>query len=300
MPMTVETAHRSRPGGAGHTTAPRRGPQVAAGLVALLAAGGVWALWRVFVATRRGQLAEDLAFEGARVAYRHLWEIMEPVLDVISITFVAGGIAVAVLVAVLRRRWGLAGQVVVLIAGANLTTQLVKDYLLDRPGYLDGWRYADNTLPSGHTTVAASVAAALLLVVPRRWRPLTALGGAAYTLLIGFSTLVGRWHRPSDVAAAVLVVLAWGTLVCAFTPATGMDRPRFAGDDLATPGSTGVAVLLLLVAAASGLVATLALGGMAGYSWGLPTGGDLTAYSGGVAAAACASALAFGVLLLVR
>lgn len=293
--------HPPRPGPAPVLDpAPRYGPRVTALAVAVASAWGVWALWRVFVATRRGQLAEDLAFEGARVAYRRLWVLAEPLLDVISTSFVAGGILAAVLVAVLRRRWALVIQVAVLVAGANVTTQVVKHQVLDRPAFLGGWQFADNTLPSGHTTAAASVVAALLLVVPRGWRPAVALGGAGYTAVIGVSTLVGRWHRPSDVVAGVLVVLAWGALVCAFTPVTGLDQPRRQGDRLATPGSTAVGALLLLAAAGFGVITTLALGGLAGYSWGLPTGGELTAYGGGVFAVLASSALGFGALLLIR
>ena len=85
--------------------------------------------------------------------------------------------------------------------------------------------------PSGHTTAAASVSAALLLVVPPRARPWAAVLGAGYTTATGISTLIGQWHRPSDVVAAVLVVLAWTAIACALvalTPARRVDGDRCA------------------------------------------------------------------------
>ena len=49
-----------------------------------------------------------------------------------------------------------------------------------------------------------------------------------YTTATGISTLIGQWHRPSDVVAAVLVVLAWTAIACALvalTPAASRRRP---------------------------------------------------------------------------
>ncbi len=268
-------------------------------MVAVVAAWGVWALWRFFVGTYEGQLADQLALDGARTGRRTLWTVAEPVLDVVSVAFVAGGIATAVLVAVVRRRWVLAIQVGTLVVGANLTTQVVKRFL-GRSDLIDKGGYLDNTLPSGHTTAAASVAAAVLLVVPRRWRPLVAVLGGTYTAATGWSTYVGQWHRPSDVIAAVLVVLAWAAIVCAFSSGSALDHPRRAGDSLATPGSAAAAALMILAGLVAGAVAVGALAAVMGYDWGLLTGGDLTAYAGGVLGTVAASALAFAVLLLLR
>ena len=93
--------------------------------------------------------------------------------------------------------------------GANLTTQVLKHVRLRPTRARRATASYGNTLPSGHTTAAASVSAALLLVVPPRVRPWAAVLGAGYTTATGISTLIGQWHRPSDVVAAVLVVLAW-------------------------------------------------------------------------------------------
>lgn len=275
---------------------PRLRPRIAAGVLAIVALWGVWATWDTFVASPLGQRADQLALEGATSGQGLLWEVAEPVLGVVSNSFVGLGLAAAVVLALVRGRWWLAAQVAVLVAGSNLTTQVLKHVVLDRPALLDISRADINTLPSGHTTVAASVAAGLLIAVPRRWRPVVAVAGAAYTAATGVSTLVGQWHRPSDVVAAVLVVLAWGAGVCALSSPSSLDEPR----DRLDPGSSGAAGLLLLGTAGTGALALGALGSVRGYGWGLPLGGDLTAYMGGVLGVVAVALGAFALLLLVR
>ncbi|WP_402462633.1 phosphatase PAP2 family protein [Isoptericola aurantiacus] len=285
----------------------RAGAQALAAVVAVLAALGVWATYRFFVTTVVGQRLDELAFTGAEYGQGRLWQVAEPVLDVVSVAFVVVGLGAAVAVAVVRRRWVLALQVVVLVAGANLTTQLLKHQILDRPDLLEGWN-GPNTLPSGHTTVAASVSVALLLATPRAWRPVVALAGAAYTAATGVSTLIGQWHRPSDVVAALLVVLAWGALVCAMTPASSLDvaprRHRTASGSpqvgaFASPGSSVVAGLLLLAAVIAGGVAAAAGVRLVG-SGSVGIAPDVGAYAAGALAVLAATAVTFALLLLLR
>ncbi|MDF9877501.1 phosphatase PAP2 family protein [Cellulosimicrobium cellulans] len=272
---------------------PSTASRVVAAVVAVLAVACAWLVWRFFVDTFAGQMLERAAFDGAVTGQGELWAVAKPVLDTVSVAFVVGGLGAAMGIALLRRRWGLAVQVAFLVVGANVTTQLVKHSLLGREELIGGWHW-QNSLPSGHTTVAGSVAAALLLVVPRAARPLVAVLGGAYTAATGVSTLVGQWHRPSDVVAAVLVVLAWAALVCAFTPRSALDPG--AG---ASPGSTVMAVLLLLGAAAAGVAAALALRATPA-TWDTTAAQEVTAYAGGVAGVLAVTAAAFAVLLLVR
>jgi hypothetical protein len=275
---------------------PRLRPRVVAGAVAVLALWGVWATWDVFVASERGQRADQLALVGAARGQGVLWEAAEAVLGVVSNSFVGLGLAAAVILALVRGRWWLAAQVAILVAGSNLTTQVLKHVVLDRPALLDVARADINTLPSGHTTVAASVAAGLLIAVPRRWRPVVAVAGAAYTGATGVSTLIGQWHRPSDVVAAVLVVLAWSAGVCALSSSSSLDAAR-SGLDRASSGAAG---LLLVGAAGIGALALGALGSVGGYDWGLPLGGDLTAYMGGMLGVVAVTLASFALMLLVR
>jgi len=277
-------------------------------LVAVAAAAGIVVVWEVFVATRTGQVIEDYAYDGALTGRTRLWTVAEPVLGVVSVSFVVLGTLAAILVALVRRRWLLAVQALVLVGGANLTTQVLKKIVLERPVF-DSEMWWTNSLPSGHTTVAASVSVALLLAVPRLARPWVALFGAGYTAATGISTLVGQWHRPSDVVAAVLVVLFWGALACALTtrdaqdPGPADDRPRKIS---APKGSSSAWVLAILGVAGTGAagVALWALQQTAtvvdGSGQPFTSQAELVAYAGGAAGVVAATAVSFGLLLALR
>ena len=278
---------------------PRTGPRVVAALIALAAAVGVHLTWHVFVNTAAGQRIDRLAFEGSHRGQSTLWSVAEPILDVVSIAFVVGAIGTVMVVALLRRRGLLALQVALVVGGANATTQLLKYVVYPRPSLLPGWT-GNNSLPSGHTTVAASVAMAMLLACPRRWRPAVAVVGAIWTSVTGVSTLVGQWHRPSDVVAAVLVSLVWAAGACAFVSRLSLDAPGQAGEKLHAPGSWLTAGLMTLAGLAATFVAMVALVDLGTGVADPPFEGDITAYAGGIAAVLATSAIAFAVLLVVR
>ena len=286
-------------------------------LVAFVSAVGVWVIWRVFMGTYTGQRVDQVAFEGTDFGDGRLWRFAEPLLEVVSIPFVAMVLLSAVLIATLRRRWELALQVAVLMGGANLTTQLLKRVVIERHD-LGFSPWSGNTLPSGHTTAAASVSAALLFVVPPRLRPWAAVLGAGYTSATGVSTMIGEWHRPSDVVAAVLVVLGWSALACAATASPwvtarlpGAGRRPAARTGAAAAGSRGdgerrgvarvVGGMLALAGLAAGLPAVVALLRI----WAAPdapaTSAELlTGYVGGALGVVAVACLAFAVLLAIR
>ncbi len=274
------------------------GARAAAGLVAVVAVVAYAVVWRYFVLSAAGQHLDQAALRGSDYGRGRLWALGEPVLDVVSVSFVVLGLGTAMGIALLRRRWGLAVQVAFVVIGANISTQLLKKVLLERPNLIGGWGVG-NTLPSGHTTVAASVAVALLLVVPRAARPMVAILGATYTAATGVSTLIGHWHRPSDVVAAVLVVTAWTALALAFTPSSALDRVP-PGRSSSFPGSIVVAVLMLVGAAFSAVAAAWCLREVAPASWDMTDLAETTAYVGGAFGVVSATAGAFAVLLLLR
>ncbi|MCB2177542.1 MAG: phosphatase PAP2 family protein [Actinomycetales bacterium] len=185
-------------------------------VVALLAGVGVAFVHLAFVTSVTGRQVDGAALSGAEKVSGPVWEAAAHVLDVVSIPFVIVVVLVTMLMAVLRRRVALAAQVAALVIGANVTTQILKSYLV-RPDLGLADRIA-NSLPSGHTTVAASAGAALVLAVPRRYRAVAAAIAAGYTTVTGVATLIAGWHRPSDAVAAIGVVLAWAGLVAAFGP----------------------------------------------------------------------------------
>ena len=286
----------TRPVHAPGTGATNVAARAAASLTALVAVVLAWQVWSYFVATEEGQLLDQTAIRGADYGQGALWSLASPVLDVVSVSFVVLGLGTAMGIALLRRRWGLAVQVAFLVVGSNVTTQLVKK-VLDRPDLIGTSN--GNSLPSGHTTVAASVSVALLMAVPRRSRPVVALVGGAYTAATGVSTLVGEWHRPSDVVAAVLVVLAWGALVLAFTPGSALDELP-AGRSGAYPGSVAVSVLLLVGGVLAALGAVWCLREVYPAAWRMTDLAETTAYVGGALGVVAVTAVSFALLLLLR
>jgi undecaprenyl-diphosphatase len=57
--------------------------------------------------------------------------------------------------------------------------------------------------PSGSTVGAAALATAAALAVPARWRPVTLVVGAAYTLWMGVAVVALQWHFPTDAVAGM-------------------------------------------------------------------------------------------------
>ncbi|MBP3042628.1 phosphatase PAP2 family protein [Arthrobacter jiangjiafuii] len=175
---------------------------------ALLCAAGVAVTYWAFVRTTTGQLADETAWREAEVAAPAAQLPVLAFLDELPMlsVFIAG--AVMLIVTIRRRR--LAPAVIALgtFAAANITSQLLKRLFLDRPDR--GVATLDfNSLPSGHTTLAASAAAVVFLLASPRWRPAVAAVGGSYAVLAGAATFVNLWHRPADVVASFLVVGAW-------------------------------------------------------------------------------------------
>ncbi len=169
-----------------------------------------WTYWG-FVRTSTGQFADESAWReagGATVRTSLPFLRFLDTLPAISLVVAAGSI---LFVALARRRYTAAVVAVAVILGSNLTTQLLKNVVFDRPDR--GVATLEfNSLPSGHTTLAASAAAAVFLIVTPRWRPFTAVTGGAFSISAGAATYLNLWHRPADVVAALLVVGTW-TLV---------------------------------------------------------------------------------------
>lgn len=302
VPPTLPAA-AAPAGGPAPVAASRRVPVLPGAVVAAVAIAGVWVTWQAFVLSPRGRALDVGALDGAEFGRNQLWTAAEQVLDVISVPFIALVLLATTLLAVLRRRVVLAVQVAVLMGGANLTTQVLKNWLLDRPDVGLG-DHLLASLPSGHTTAAASVATALVLVVPRRVRPAAAVVGAVYTVATGVSTLVAGWHRPSDVVAAVLVVLAW-TGLASVAGALMDPEGRSLGDPSGDrPRQTAVAVSALVVTAlVTGVLAALALvQSLASLEDGLDAGRELvTAYAGGSLGITAVTCACFAtVLVLLR
>jgi membrane-associated phospholipid phosphatase len=167
----------------------------------------------VVVRTSYGQRLDDDALLG-RSLNGHVQEATRRLLhsiDLTSLALIGGAI---VLVALARARIWLAAASATLIGGAVLTTEILKR-TLPRPELTHPATLPVPSYPSGHTTVAASLALALTLVVSPRWRGPVAVVGTVYATAVGVATLTAAWHRPSDVIGGFLVSMFWATAVSA-------------------------------------------------------------------------------------
>src|SRR5690606_38525364 len=200
--------------------APARGDMVTASRRATVAwlvvavvgqAFGVEAVRRVFVGTVRGQQLDTVALTGGEVGQDRVAGLVAAVLDTVSVLSVAFATVAIGIIAVLRRRFLLAAVATGMVVAANVTTQVLKA-LAHRPEFgVDLARAAvGNSLPSGHTTVTASVAAG--------------------------------WHRPSDAVAALLVVGAWAAVAGLVLVAAGGDPPATPAGPGPEPSGSGLRV----------------------------------------------------------
>ncbi len=228
-----------------------RGPTVSRrlrwGVVAALGFVIVPLVYVAAVLTPVGQRAEDAALGGVRDS--DLFG-SDTALNVISVPVISLLVVVIVAVAFARRRLavGLGAAAVVLASAA--TSTLVKRIAV-RPEIAQST--TPNSYPSGHATVALAALFAVLLVTPRRFRPVVTVVGAAYAVFVANQTVVYGWHRVSDIVGACAVALCWLGLVRAFGPR--VDRGE-RGDRDGRRGPRRVVSVLLL--AATGV--TLAVG----------------------------------------
>ncbi|WP_431245968.1 phosphatase PAP2 family protein [Leifsonia xyli] len=178
---------------------------------ALVSAGLFAAVYLVFVQSYIGQVIDERAFAGADAWKGDVIDFARGFLDALPAASVAIGALAALAIVLVRRNWLVFAVAVGAAVGANVSTQLLKYTILSRPQKGVDVGLA-NSLPSGHTAVAASAALVVFLLASPRYRPLAAVIGSVFTIAAGASTLVEQWHRPSDVVAGMLVVAFWGCL----------------------------------------------------------------------------------------
>lgn len=166
------------------------------------------------------------------------WSRILGVLGLATDLSVAACLVVCVAVAMLQRRWAVAVSAGILIAGANVTTQVLKYHVLHSVV-----PYGGNTLPSGHTTVGLSLALAAIIVASHRWRRLVTAGAALLATFVGAGTVSAHWHRPGDVLAAGMVCLGWAAVALAVTGGLQRRAPG-AHRSGSLAGATAVGVLL--------------------------------------------------------
>nr|WP_255719970.1 phosphatase PAP2 family protein [Brachybacterium sp. ACRRE] len=229
------------------------GAAVCTALTVLLAKGAV--------GTARGQRLDQLILSAAQNDDGPITQVIFPALNTVTVPVVLILLALAAVFALVRRRPSLLLQILVIVAGANLTVQIVKSFVVDRTALAQDIDVTPNSFPSGHTALAISVALSLILVCPARIRGLVAILGTAWVAAAGVGTIAGGWHRPSDVLGALLVTGAWAFLLLAVDAALALARTPRGPEGLAHPrdaragrGAGPLLAVLGAVAVAAGMV----------------------------------------------
>lgn len=188
------------------------------GAVALAGGCALTALYAIALGTRDGLRLDRAAlphgFYGPewRRSYQ-AFAYLTQTIQIATVAFVIVGLAFA---GRRRGRRHRAGAGVIVVIGANLTTQILKPVL----GHFDPLggevhRLISASFPSGHATASMSTALAVLIVATPTRRPALALLGGSYAAGVGVGMLVTRGHFPSDVAAGYLVAATWAAIVTA-------------------------------------------------------------------------------------
>jgi membrane-associated phospholipid phosphatase len=168
-----------------------------------------------------------------------------------------------------RRRQAIAA--VAVVAGASLLTILIKAVAAHprHNSILAGHQLNPSAFPSGHATAAMSLALAAVIIVPSRWRPVTAIATGCFTLAVSVSLIVQSWHFPSDVLGGFLVVGLVSMLAIAALAATEGDlRGRDPSAHRARVRAAAVRALelgLALLAIAAGVLLATHPDALAGY-----------------------------------
>lgn len=168
--------------------------------------------------TRWGLLADHKALPGGTtgIPWERAHVAARRAVHTIHVATIAGLAIVAALVALWRRRRDLAAVAITTLAGANLTTFVLKPLLAHAdPLGGEAQRKLDASFPSGHATAAMSMALVAVIVAPRRWRPWVALFAALYAATVGVALVLRFDHYPSDVVGGYLVATAWAAAMAA-------------------------------------------------------------------------------------
>jgi membrane-associated phospholipid phosphatase len=107
--------------------------------------------------------------------------------------------------------------------GLTLAGSEVLKHVLVRPAWLDD---AANSLPSGHVSAVAALAAAAWLVAPATLRPVLTVLGTAAVAATATATLALGWHRPSDALASVVLAVGLAVATARAADRGGQQPPQ--------------------------------------------------------------------------
>lgn len=187
-----------------------------------IAAGLLLSLYALAVCTTRGQLLENTSVLGSDAAHADptwLQHLLASIADDRALPLIVAGILI---LGWQQGRLRTAAVAAATVLAADVATQVLKNLVFVRPDLvLDLGVGAGNSLPSGTVTFLLSSALGLAMVLPR-----TPLARALACLLVGSAiaggcaTIMLGWHRPADVIAGVIVVVASFTAARSFLDRT--------------------------------------------------------------------------------
>ncbi len=176
-------------------------------ILAALCAALTVVVFLVAVDTIAGQRAGNAAIAGGLARQGAILREAARALNLISLTTLAAATLVIMGIGFVRGGWRLAAVAGGAILGANVLTQLLKRYVLQRPALMDVQDPfgSHNSFPSGHATIGMSLVLGLLIVLPAAGDLWIAIMGWFYLVATGIAMIAEGWHRPSDAVGGYLV-----------------------------------------------------------------------------------------------
>ena len=183
------------------------------------------AVYLLAVQTTLGQRVEDTALRGADQVDPDLHRVALRAFHTISVSSQIAATVLVAAIGLLRRQVWLAVAGVGVILGGQAVTQILKFHVPTRPDLteVDG-QFAENTLPSGHTTAAMCLLFATMIVMPYRFRGIAMFLTLTWAVGMGAYTVIIQAHRLSDTLAADAVALAVACLAALLLSRTGRIR----------------------------------------------------------------------------
>ncbi|MFF8378273.1 phosphatase PAP2 family protein [Streptomyces sp. NPDC015661] len=208
------------------------------------------------VLTATGRRWGDAAVTGRRADSAAVTLLREhPSLAGLTTVSLVLGCVLLLATGLIRKRYALTGAAAGAVVTALAVTGLLQRYA-PRPRLVDpAGALVPSGFPSAQTTLALGIALGLVLVVPYRRRALAVGAATLWAAAVGAYTIAAGQHRPGDVIAAALVVLAVTSGLLAVIARRGKVRP---GPRRGT-ALTGLPVTVPL--------ALLALGGIGAGLW---------------------------------
>lgn len=172
--------------------------------VVILASLFLGLLWFGAIRTPQGQAVDTIAMHAVERRIAVPGWFPDAMAEIVSVPTLMVLVVILFVVAFYQQRMVFAARIVLVFALANLATQGIK-MLVERPDFGVGLTL-QNSLPSGHVTVVASLGVVLIALVPIRLRSWMALLAALATAVVSVAVVAMGWHRPSDVLASLAIV----------------------------------------------------------------------------------------------